>query len=341
MQFYYDSSGNCLATVPERVVQNSVNATTIFFIGAFPSTSTVTCAFILPNQIPTNEFLLTCVRDLQGTIVEGNVNEEQIEKIEQTGFNIWNIKLPIAVTKHYGTVTMNFYVRSGEKEVLATETTSFSVLKGSTPVLPDLEENEQLYNQILGEIADIKNAYANLNEFNIYGEYPYVTVGKANMASFDSEGNSLANKLDKSGGTVTGDLNVQGNLNVAGKTTVVNVETVNVEDNLIVINKNAIDLIDLAGLAINASGTNITGVYGIMYDPVADGVKLGFGFIDENGNFHYYSDGEQGQFIATVDWTIPNGNLAKFNQEKKTFEDSGISAESVPHKSQIPQVWRY
>ena len=109
MQFYYDSSGKCIATVPERVVQNSVNATTVFFIGAFPSTSTVTCAFILPNQIPTNEFLLTCVRDLQGTIVEGNVNEEQIEKIEQNKLIIrisYNLKK--AVSK--GLTKKNFVV---------------------------------------------------------------------------------------------------------------------------------------------------------------------------------------------------------------------------------------
>ena len=333
MQFYYDSSGKCIATVPERVVQNSVNATTVFFIGAFPSTSTVTCAFILPNQIPTNEFLLTCVRDLQGTIVEGNVNEEQIEKIEQTGFNIWNIKLPIAVTKHYGTVTMNFYVRSVEKEVLATETTFFSVLKGSTPVLPDLEENEQLYNQILGEIAEIKNAYANLTEFNIYGTYPYVTVGNANVASFDSEGNSLANKLDKSGGTVEGDLTVQGDFTVKGKVTSVDVQTVKVEDNIFLVNSKQLELADLAGVAIN-TGSNSAHVYGIMYDPVSDSVKIGDGRLDENGDFHYYLNEDQN--LATVDWTIPNGNLAKFNQEKKTFEDSGISADNV-----IPKIWRY
>lgn len=153
------------------------------------------------------------------------------------------------------------------------------------------------------------------------------------MASFDSEGNSLANKLDKSGGTVEGDLTVQGDFTVKGKVTSVDVQTVKVEDNIFLVNSKQLELADLAGVAIN-TGSNSAHVYGIMYDPVSDSVKIGDGRLDENGDFHYYLNEDQN--LATVDWTIPNGNLAKFNQEKKTFEDSGISADNV-----IPKIWRY
>jgi hypothetical protein len=145
-------------------------------------------------------------------------------------------------------------------------------------------------------------------------------------------------KLNKSGGTILGNLTVQGDFTVKGKVTSVDVQTVKVEDNIFLINSKRLELADLAGVAIN-TGTGSVHVYGIMYDPVSDSVKIGDGYLDENGDFHYYLDEDQN--LATISWDIPNGNIPKFSQELKTLVDSGISAETVPHKSQIPQVWRY
>ena len=99
----------------------------------------------------------------------------------------------------------------------------------------------------------------------------------------------IENKLDKTGGTITGDLIVSGNLNVSGTTTTTETETLKVKDNLIVTNSGDVTLTNLSGLAINTGDHN---TYGIMYDPTnGDGrksVKLGLGQINDEGEFTFY-----------------------------------------------------
>lgn len=167
MQFYYDSSGKCIATVPEKVYQNSVNATTVFFIGAFPDKAAVTVAFTLPNKIPTPEYPMTGVRNLSG-YVEETVNAEQLEKIEQTGFSVWSVTLPVEVTKYYGTVRMQFYVNLPTGAKIAVESTAFEVSKGVAFAVPDsTDPYEKILNEILTAIGTLKTEYGNLLFLNL------------------------------------------------------------------------------------------------------------------------------------------------------------------------------
>lgn len=92
-------------------------------------------------------------------------------------------------------------------------------------------------------------------------------------------------KLDSKGGTVTGDLAVQGNLTITGTTKSEKTKSLIVEDNVIVTNANKVNLQALlSGLAINKSA-DIT--YGIMYDPADDAVKFGQGTLDRDSKFTF------------------------------------------------------
>lgn len=125
-------------------------------------------------------------------------------------------------------------------------------------------------------------------------------------------------KFNKSGGVIGGDVSIQGNLSVSGTTTTKDTETLQVKDNVIVANADGVSLVDDSGFAIK---TNETDAYGIMYDPIGDGVKIGLGGFTEDGKF-VYNEGEA-QFLATRADNITDGNLPQWDNDKKQFVDSG------------------
>ena len=131
----------------------------------------------------------------------------------------------------------------------------------------------------------------------------------------------LAKKLDKTGGTVTGDLAIQGDLTVAGTTKSEKTKTLMVEDNVIVTNANKVALQALlSGLAINKDA-NAT--YGIMYDPADDTVKFGQGVLDKGGKFTF-SEGEGKPLAIRAQSTELNeGHLIKWDSTTNSFVDSG------------------
>lgn len=126
-------------------------------------------------------------------------------------------------------------------------------------------------------------------------------------------------KYDKTGGTITGDVVISGNLDVAGTTTTKDTETIMVKDNVVVANSDGAELIEEGGFAIKTSATS---AYGIMYDPVGDGVKIGLGAFDANGKFEYAQD--EAQFLATRADDIVNNHTVVWDSEKRTFVDSGV-----------------
>lgn len=146
---------------------------------------------------------------------------------------------------------------------------------------------------------------------------------------------ALEDYVPKIGGEIDGNVTVRGNLTVQGTTTTVNTETLKVKDNVVVANSDGVDLVDNAGFAIK---TDTTSVYGIMYNPIDDGVMIGEGAIDADGKFTYI-EGEA-QYLATVDWTIPNGNVPQWNASKRTFENSGVNMASKADKSELPVIIR-
>ena len=167
---------------------------------------------------------------------------------------------------------------------------------------------------------------------------------KANKDYVDTE---LGKKLDKTGGPINGDLLVGGklrvlddtiiigNLTVQGTTITEDAETIMSKANVIVTNSEGAPLTQLSGIGIR---TNATLVYGIMYDPGDDTVKLGEGTLDANNEFTFNSG--EGTAVATradsAMWT--NGHLSMWNAAEYRFVDSGIAANNVVTVNTAQQI---
>lgn len=157
----------------------------------------------------------------------------------------------------------------------------------------------------------------------------------------------LEEKLDKTGGPINGDLLVGGelrvlddtiiigNLTVHGTTITEDAETIMSKTNVIVTNSEGAPLTQLSGIGIR---TNATLVYGIMYDPGDDTVKLGEGTLDANNEFTFNSG--EGTAVATradsAMWT--NGHLSMWNAAEYRFVDSGIAADNVVTVNTTQQI---
>lgn len=143
-------------------------------------------------------------------------------------------------------------------------------------------------------------------------------------------------KLDKTGGTVSGNLSVQGNLNVAGTTVTKDTETLLVKDNIVVTNSDKAELLNLSGLAINK---NANQTYGIMYDPTTDSVKLGLGSIDETGKFTFSENGNPVAVRADSSLLV-DGHLIKWDATNNRFVDTGKSVDDFVLKGEIKQDYQ-
>lgn len=143
-------------------------------------------------------------------------------------------------------------------------------------------------------------------------------------------------KLDKTGGTISGNLSVQGNLNVAGTTVTQDTETLLVKDNIVVTNSDKAELVNLSGLAINK---NASQTYGIMYDPTTDSVKLGLGSIDETGKFTFSENGNPVAVRADSSLLV-DGHLIKWDAINNRFVDSGKSVDDFVLKGEIKQDYQ-
>lgn len=154
MNFYVNSQGQIIRVDPEDVFQGSVNANTINFIGAFPSTCPVNVAF----RLPTGEWT---------TPASMGMNSDSplpgVQQPDGTQFNIWRYTIPGTVTEYYGTVNLQFYVyaqgSSGSGNTIATAASSFEVKRGVPVTLPDPSDDyETLLTQILSALQQLQQA---------------------------------------------------------------------------------------------------------------------------------------------------------------------------------------
>lgn len=131
----------------------------------------------------------------------------------------------------------------------------------------------------------------------------------------------LNSKLNASGGTISGNLAVQGNLTVTGETTTEKQKELEVEDNFIYTNANKVNLTALlSGIAIYKNGTDI---YAIAYDPATDSVKLGLGTRDAQGVFHF-NTGEGSPVAVRVDSAeLTDNHIIVWDATNHKFIDSG------------------
>lgn len=135
--------------------------------------------------------------------------------------------------------------------------------------------------------------------------------GYAVKANVDTE---LAKKLDKAGGSVTGNLTIGGNLTVNGTTTSIDSTTLKVSDKLIEVAKdNTVKLTTPAGIVVpKYDGAN----YGALVIDGDGNAQVGDVKLDASGNIDVTNSDLQ--TLATRDG-LTDGNLVKWNDTKKTL----------------------
>lgn len=161
---------------------------------------------------------------------------------------------------------------------------------------------------------------------NIQNAFEVLNDGRAKVQSAPVEDDDVVRKLeldtkyDKTGGTIGGDVIITGDLTVNGTQHINDTENLNVENAMIYSNANGATLATNGGIGIKKDATD---VYGIVYDPISDSVKLGLGKSDTNGVFTF-NEGE-GQPVAIRDDSskFTNNNLVKWDSTNYKFVDSG------------------
>lgn len=146
-------------------------------------------------------------------------------------------------------------------------------------------------------------------------------------------------KLDKTGGTITGNLSVSGgvtvsgNLTVSGTTTTIDSTTLQVTDKLIeVAHGNTTKLTSPAGLVVpKYDGTN-SGAIVFNGDGMA---QVGKVVLDANGNIDTTKSGLQTLATRT---NLVGGNLVQYDSTNKTLVDSGKKVGDFALKTDIPTV---
>lgn len=135
--------------------------------------------------------------------------------------------------------------------------------------------------------------------------------GYAVKANVDTE---LAKKLDKAGGSVTGDLTIGGNLTVNGTTTSIDSTTLKVSDKLIEVAKdNTVKLTTPAGIVVpKYDGTS----YGALVIDGDGNAQVGDVKLDASGNINVTNSDLQ--ILATREG-LTDGNLVKWDDTKKTL----------------------
>lgn len=125
MIFYFDGSGNSIATITERLYKGSNKANIIYMFCPLDSTCEVDVAFTLPNGETSQRHPMELITETDGI----DVFDESDNK-----FNCWKISLPTYVTQYSGDLSVQFYVTCSAGEVIATAVQMVNVEAG-LPVL--------------------------------------------------------------------------------------------------------------------------------------------------------------------------------------------------------------
>lgn len=342
-----------LTVIPSQLNQNSNRANTIYLTGAFPSAAVVTLAFTLPDGTHTEPQLMTGDKTVEYNGEKFIVREYTIPK------NITQVKGRATV--------QFFITSNNGEETLATEATDITIAAGVpalTPAAPTESVYEQILNALSSIQTEFTNKldkvtgatpntllYAKDKSGNQIMEVVDEAVsgqsiprrsadGTINVAAAKNEDDAvnlqqmlaiiaeaLVVKLDKSGGTISGDLEVggdfvvKGDFTAQGKTFIEDATTLAVKNAIIETNAGKIDLKTLlSGLVINKSPDE---AYGLVYDPTDDTVKFGKGTVDATGKFTFDS-GEGSPITTRADSKdLVGGNLVMWDSTKKRLVDAG------------------
>lgn len=147
---------------------------------------------------------------------------------------------------------------------------------------------------------------------------------------------ALDEKIDKIGGTFSGNVTIQGNLTVSGTTITESEQQLAVKENVIVTNADKVNLQALlSGLAINK---NSSATYGIMYDPADDTVKFGEGTLNANRKFVFKAGEGHPLAIRADSSQFTDAVLVKWNATTKAFEPASGTWQELLNKIEITDI---
>lgn len=296
---------------------------------------------------PNKEFVLTVDKKIKYI----RLNSENIFEYSTDG-NSWS-QLKGGETSELNDISINNIIVSKENNVsniVTKENISYEQQADGTYALDLSEEVKADISQAKSDIDNLNTILAQTNtaltNTNNNVSELQTAIGETNSALEELE-NTVGNhtneinglktsKLDKVGGTISGNLVVQGDVTVSGTTTTENVEQISVVEAMIIVNSTKVDLQTvLAGLAINK---NAQATYGLVYDPTTDTVKFGEGTVDNNKKFTF-KDGEGYPIGLRADSSqFTNAHLIKWNSEKNIFEDAGYTAQDLIDNVKIQTV---
>ena len=157
--------------------------------------------------------------------------------------------------------------------------------------------------------------------------YSQANTARATANSAYAEANL---KLNISGGTITGSLVVQGNLEILGNSTTLNVETLAVEDNEIILNSNVTGSPALDGIITINRGTSTNAV--LKWDETSDQWK----WADGEGTFYAfdsaldaYAQANSGYAQANTARGTANDAYGQANTARTTANDSYAQANTA------------
>lgn len=259
-------------------------------------------------------------------------------------------------------ILMRFWMSSNQFDIeIPQKGGTIALLSDLTPIEEDVTEIKEDVTEIKEDITNLENNKLDKKQqsSSVYGvnrngdqyNYPVMTTalpntvmirdengmagvkkGKsgddiANMQNIADVESEVAKKYDKTGGTIDGNVTVTGDLTVQGTTITENAETLDVKANVITTNSEGVPLINLSGLGIRTDATN---VYGIMYDPQSDSVKLGLGSLDEDNNFTF-NQGEGLPIAVRDDSTaFTDKHVIVWDAAGDKFVDGGKAVSDLP-----------
>lgn len=350
MLFFVSGQGR-LTVVPAQINQNSNGANMIYLTGAFPWASVVTVAFTLPDGTNTEPQLMTGDKTVEYNGVTLAVKEYTLPKSITQVYGRVTAQFYIQNgTEVLATEATNITVAKGVPSLSAGAAPD-NVYEQIVAYLSSIEtEMTNKLDKVSGTSGDIllyaktpegSQTTVELSPEILFGaavqrdSNGHVKVPEAtedthavNLRQFIDQmsaaiAEAVATKLDKAGGTITGDLIVTGDLTAKGKTFIEEETTLAVKNAIIETNAGKTDLKTLlSGLVINK---NPTTAYGFVYDPTDDTVKFGQGSVDENGVFTFNS-GEGSPTATRADSsTFTDKHLIRWNAANKRFEDAGAA----------------
>ena len=251
-------------------------------------------------------------------------------------------------------VTDNFNSTNAKAQTNATNiatingklaTDEANIAKNTADIAKKLDKNTGVtsYNQVYGKLAD-----GSWYMFDVASDATAGAVvrydGNMRFKAYDGAAaldvvnkQQLDKKLDKTGGTVSGNLSITGDLNVAGKTITSEETTQVVKNSIIVLNSDGTDLTTkLGGVVIRTSSAATNNAYAIAYDKASDSVKLGMGTVTSSGTgenkvYSFTFASGEGEAVATrADSSLlTNNHLLKWDALSMKLEDSGLDASKI------------